>query len=168
MVWLCSGRGGYVTGVWCARVHEISARVCGKCQGVCGICTHVAEVDICCVSERAFTVGVVPTHVLGGHHRYGLCTRVWQGLEYTSVCAHAFVDGGCISGWMELVCVCLCVPACVCVCVSLHVCAPERNPCHLCGCLLCVHTLVFVGATQVCSRACICYVSVCMCVCRRW
>lgn len=23
------------------------------------------------------------------------------------VCAHTFVDGGCISGWMELVCVCL-------------------------------------------------------------
>lgn len=66
VVWLCLGRGGYVTGVWCARVHEMSARVCGRCQGVCGICTHVAEVDICCVSERAFTVGVVPTHVLGG------------------------------------------------------------------------------------------------------
>lgn len=50
--------------------------------------------------------------------------------------------------------------------VPAHVCAPERNTCHLCRCLLCVHTLVFVGATQVYSRACICCVSVCMCVYR--
>ena len=48
----------------------------------------------------------------------------------------------------------------VCVFVPAH----ERSTCYPCRCLLCVHTLVFVGATQVCSRACICCVTVCMCV----
>lgn len=157
MVWLCSGRGGYVTGVWCTRVHEMSARVCGKGQGVCGICTHVAEVDICCVSERAFTVGVVPTYVLGGildvvfAH---VCGRGWN--IHLCVRTPLWMVAALVGGWSWRVCVCVCVPA--------HVWAPERNPGHLCGCLLCVHTLVFVGATQVCSRACICCVSVCMCV----
>lgn len=81
---------------------------------------------------------MVPAHLLGvavGVVSVLVCGRRW----YIYLCVHTYVHGVCISVWLEL------------VSVFAH--------------FLCVHTLVFVLAAQVYSRACMC---MCTCVCRNW
>ena len=86
-------------------------------MGVCGICTHVAEVDICCVSECAFTVCVVPTHVLGvvvGVVSAHTCGRGWTLSLYvrTPPCMVAAL----VDGWSW--CVCVRPGTCACTCMQ--------------------------------------------------
>lgn len=102
----------------------------------------------------AFTVGVVPTHVLGGIMDV-VCTCVWQGLQYTSVCAHTFVDGGCISEWVELVCMCL----------SLHMCVHLNAIPAICVGVSCVCTPLCLWGLHRCVVGLVYVVCLCACVC---
>lgn len=93
-------------------------------------------------------VGVVSAHM-------------WWELIYITVCVHTSVYGVGISVWLELVCVCMFLPLHLWVPLTLipavyigifYVCTP------LCFCVS--------VAAQVCSRACMCCVPECTCVCR--
>lgn len=74
----------------CAR--NVCLHLCGKGQGVsvCGVCTHVAEVDVCCVSECAFTVWY-PHMCWGSLWVWFLPVCVPGASIYSCVCAYTSV-----------------------------------------------------------------------------
>lgn len=95
-----------VTGVQCMCMYTkclLPASVCGQGQGcVCHVGTHVAEVDICCVSECTFAICVT--------HTCWVSLWVWSLYTYVEgllcIAVYVLTSGYrvCISVWLELVC----------------------------------------------------------------
>lgn len=138
---------------WNVRLHSCVARVR---LWVSTVSAHMWQRLTYVVCLNVYSVSLWYPHMFWGHCGCGLCTHMWQGLDCIAVCARSSVYGGRISGWLELVCVCLPLH------MRVH---PYATP-AVCGYLLCVYTLGFVVAAQVCRRACICCMSVCTRVCR--
>lgn len=127
------------------------ASVCGKVRvGVSGICTHGAEVKVCCVSD---------VHSLCGAHTWvegrwgcGLCTLVWQVLEhvYSCVCTPLYMVSASVDGcsWCEFLPLHVRVPLYVipAICAVFPGFAVAAQLCGMCGiCCGCARVCAGVG-----------------------